>query len=335
MKTIGVVIGSTDEGIEPKYFKQKKASLKFLEEYGYTLPHIPYDTAIFAEIKHQAKKMNVIPLFGDDYLSLDECKQCDVIFCIVEGTYSFSFGGKKQYNHYFRTLKKSKAQIIPSLEFQKFILQKHTYMKFLQKEGFQLAPTHYVRLPVKSVQPMIKFIEKNGYGQVILKPELGAFKQGFKKIDNPTVTKLTKLVAQFHKQGFQNLLLQPFVREFNYFGEIKTYWVGGKHVYSYNQKWDKNGEGYYAHQKDIEPSLHKECLQTAKKAIQSIEHAMKESLVHCRVDFACCLDIVKQCRVFFINEIEICPTIGSDNYEADGKGYALLANELLRKIGTQ
>ena len=73
MKTIGVVIGSTDEGIEPKYFKQKKASLKFLEEYGYTLPHIPFDTAIFAEIKHQSKKMNVIPLFGDDYLSLDEC----------------------------------------------------------------------------------------------------------------------------------------------------------------------------------------------------------------------------------------------------------------------
>ena len=56
-------------------------------------------------------------------------------------------------------------------------------------------------------------------------------KRVLKKVDNPNATKLTKLVSQFHKQGFQNLLLQPFVREFNYFGEIKTYWVGGKHVF--------------------------------------------------------------------------------------------------------
>ena len=55
-------------------------------------------------------------------------------------------------------------------------------------------------------------------------------------------------------------------------------------MYSYNQKWDEDGEAYYTHQMDIEPSLHKECLQTAKKVIQSIRHTMKESLVHCRVD---------------------------------------------------
>ena len=36
----------------------------------------------------------------------------------------------------------------------------------------------------------------------------------------------------------------------------------------------------------------------------------------------------KRCREFFINEIEICPTIGEQ--ESDGKAYKILAKELIK-----
>ena len=52
-----------------------------------------------------------------------------------------------------------------------------------------------------------------------------------------------------------------------------------------------------------------------------------ETLVQCRVDFACCMNNDKRCREFFINEIEICPTIGEQ--ESNGKAYKLLAKELI------
>ena len=76
-----------------------------------------------------------------------------------------------------------------------------------------------------------------------------------------------------------------------------------------------------------EKELLKECLDTAKKLLADIfkDH---EPLVQCRVDFACCMNNDKRCREFFINEIEICPTIGEQ--ESNGKAYKILAKELIK-----
>ena len=82
---------------------------------------------------------------------------------------------------------------------------------------------------------------------------------------------------------------------------------------------------------NIEPELLKECLEIGKKLLQDLfkDH---EKLIQCRIDFACCMDNDKRCREFFINEIEICPTIGSEYYEMYGKAYTLLANNFIKEI---
>ena len=128
------------------------------------------------------------------------------------------------------------------------------------------------------------------------------------------------------KQGYQNLLLQPFLEEFNKFGEIKTYWVGNKNIYSYKQQW-KDGEGTFQPQEKIDKTLLNKCLATARKLIQDISKD-HEKLIQIRVDFACCIDNDNHCRDFFINEIEICPTIPEQ--ESRGHGYVPLIKELLK-----
>ena len=78
----------------------------------------------------------------------------------------------------------------------------------------------------------------------------------------------------------------------------------------------------------IDKDLLKDCIETGKKLLNHIFKDFEE-LVQCRIDFACCLNNDKRCREFFINEIEVSPTIGTEKYEKDGIGYSLLARRLI------
>ncbi len=328
MKTIGIIIGTDDEPISRKYYMKNKKTLQCLEEYDIYGDYIPYDYAIFAEIKKQAEKkgMNVIPLFGYD-LSLKDCNQCDCIFSIYEGVYSFMDGGIDRYKKYMNILKKTNATVFPSQKMQQFIIDKHKYMKYLQDKKYNIPPTKFIDLSRTTLKSILDFISKNNLTEIIIKPELGAFKSGFKIIKKPTKKNIESQLKKLKKQGYKRLLLQPFIPEFNKFGEIKTYWINNKNIYSYNQQWE-DGEGVFKGQDKIEPELLRECLATGKKLINDIfkDH---EKLIQCRIDFACCMDNDKRCREFFINEIEICPTLGDHNYEANGDAWKLIAKEVI------
>ncbi len=328
MKTIGILIGSEDEAVSKKYYQKNKSSLQFLKEYGISMNYIPYDYAIFAELKKQGEKkgFNIVPLFGQDF-TLDECNQCDYIFCIFEGVYSFIEGGYEHYNRYKRILRKTDAKIFPSLEMQEFVVNKHQYMKYFQKKGYDIAPTKFIKVNNYNLKTIMSFIEKHQLKNIVIKPELGAFKKGFQIIKNVSSKKVDDYLKKMKKQGYRNLLLQPFLEEFNKFGEIKTYWVGGRNLYSYKQQW-KDGEGVFQPQEKIDKQLLNKCLSTARKLIQDISKDHEE-LIQIRVDFACCVNNDNHCRDFFINEIEICPTIPEQ--ESRGHGYTPLIRELLKK----
>jgi len=326
MKTIGVLIGTTDEPVSNKYYKSNKNKLKYLKEYDIYSDFIPYDYAIFAEIKHIGNKnnINVIPLFGQS-LTLKDCNNCDSIFCIFEGVYSFMHGGIKSYRKYMSILRRTTAKVYPSQEMQEFIVKKHKYMTYLKKKDYKIPLTKFIDLSRVNINTLVKFIERHDLNKIILKPELGAFKTGFKILNNSI--KIKKYITDLKKQEYTRLLLQPYIGEFNKFGEIKTYWINGKNIFSYKQQW-KDGEGTYQKQENIEPELLKECLKTGKKLLQDLfkDH---EKLIQCRIDFACCLENDKRCREFFINEIEICPTLGSSDYELFGSYYKTLANAVV------
>ena len=90
MKKIGVIIGTEDEPVSQKYYKENKKILDVLQEYDIYDDYIPYDFAMFAEIKAYGEKngFTVVPLFGQTF-TLKEANECDFIFSIFEGVYSF------------------------------------------------------------------------------------------------------------------------------------------------------------------------------------------------------------------------------------------------------
>ena len=59
MKTLGIIIGTQDEPVSKKYYKNNKKMLKVLKEYDVSMDYIPYDFAIFAEVNNLGKKYNV------------------------------------------------------------------------------------------------------------------------------------------------------------------------------------------------------------------------------------------------------------------------------------
>ena len=56
MKTLGIIIGTQDEPVSKKYYKNNKKMLQVLKEYDVSMDYIPYDFAIFAEVKNLEKK---------------------------------------------------------------------------------------------------------------------------------------------------------------------------------------------------------------------------------------------------------------------------------------
>ena len=327
MKKIGVIIGTEDEPVSQKYYRENKKILDVLQEYDIYGDYIPYDFAIFAEIKAFGEKngFNVVPLFGQTF-TLKEANECDFIFSIFEGVYSFMNGKYPGYTRYMNILKKTNAKVFPSQKMQEFVINKHKYMTYFDKKGYNITPTKFVNLNNYSIKAIMTFIKKNNFKEIIVKPELGAFKTGFKIIKNVDEKKVKTYLERLKKNGYRRILIQEFIPEFNKFGEIKTYWINGKNLYSYKQQWT-DGEGVFQSQDKIEKELLKECLDTGKELLKDIfkDH---EPLVQCRVDFACCMNNDKRCREFFINEIEICPTIGEQ--ESNGKAYKLLAKELIK-----
>ena len=328
MKVIGVIIGTEDEPVSAKYYRENKNILKCLEEYDIFSDYIPYDYAIFAEIKDHGEKngFKVVPLFGQTF-TLKEANACDFIFTIFEGVYSFMDDGYKGYQRFMNILKKTNATVFPSQKMQEFVINKHKYMTYFEKKGYNITPTKFVNLNNYSMKPIMAFIKKHSYKDIIVKPELGAFKTGFKIIKNVTEKKLTEYLKKLKNMDYRRILIQDFIPEFNKFGEIKTYWVNNKNIYSYKQQW-KDGEGVFQSQDKIEKGLLDECLKTGKKLFEDISKD-HEPLIQCRVDFACCMNNDKRCREFFINEIEICPTIGEQ--ESGGKAYKILAKEIISR----
>ena len=328
MKTIGVLIGTNDEPVSNKYYKLNKHKLKFLKEYDIHGDHIPYDFAIFAEIKYlgNSKNINVIPLFGQN-LTLKECNTCDCIFSIFEGVYAFMNGGIDLYRKNMSILKRTNAQVFPSHKLQEFIIKKHKYMTYLQKKGYTIPLTKFIDLSKVNLVMLDKFIVKNDLNTIIFKPELGAFKEGVKIIKNPTSKKIKTQLDIYKKKKYNRLLLQPFIEEFNKFGEIKTYWINGSNIFSYKQQW-KGGDGVFSHQNKIDKKLLAECLKIGKDILEDISKDY-EDLIQCRIDFACCINNDNRCREFFVNEIEICPTIGSSDYELYGSYYKTIAETVI------
>ena len=125
-------------------------------------------------------------------------KQTNVIifFTIFEGVYSFSQGGYERYSQFMGVLRRTRAKVFPSQKMQQFIIDKHKYMRYLKSKGYDIAPTQFIKANNYNLDTLVRFVEKNQFDKIIIKPELGAFKKGFSMINKPNKKKL--MINWFH-----------------------------------------------------------------------------------------------------------------------------------------
>ena len=334
MKKIGITVGTEEYSGNIQYFKKNKNKFSVLEGLIDTSNGFSYDYAIYAECKALEKKykIEVIPLDGKN-LDLKICNSCDYIFCIYEGTFNFMYYGLDNFNHYIKTLKKTKAKVYPSIKIQEFILYKNRYMKYLDKKGYPIIDTKYI--PVKRyisdkskmLDSIEKFIDENDYKRIIIKPELAGFKHGVKIYKNISMKNIKKHLDFISKSTeYKHLLLQPFLENFNKTWEIKTYWILGKHIFSYGQKV-KGDDFEFTKPKSkggkLDDTIVNKVLKMGKEIIKDLfkDH---ESLIQCRLDFA-----LNDNNEYVINEIEICPTLSLE--DSNKPYFHLIAEGLVNK----
>lgn len=342
MKTIGILIGTKTAEISDEYYSKNKKKLEYLD----TLPKkiqfksegIPYDYAILCEFKHLETKykVDVIPLYGP-LLSLENANKCDFIFCIYEGVFSFINGGYEGYHNYINVLSKTKAKVYPSVKLQKFIINKQKYIHWLQTNGFDIIPTKFITINsyIKDKQKVINtirsFNQNNGYDYILMKPELGAFAGSLKILKRISDKSICSYFDKMKVKGYKKILVQPYIPEFSKFYEIKTMWLNGKYFYSYGIIVGGETDDNYPESEGgtIPEEYITKCKQTCKKILPLL---FKEfgKLVLVRIDFGCCINNDNLCRDYFVNEIEIMPTLLDSETTKDN--FKLIAESVLKIV---
>ena len=342
MKTVGIIIGTETGWISEKYYQKNKKKLNYLNTLDdsilYKSDAVPYDYAILCEFKTLEKKykVNIIPLHGPT-LNLKSANECDFIFCIYEGVFSFIDNGYKGYNNYMNVLTKTKAIVHPSVKVQKFIINKQKYMGWLEKKGFDIIPTKFININSyknnknNTLKSINNFVKKGEYKQLIMKPELGAFAGGFKHYKKITDKSMITYFDKLAKKGYKKVLVQPYIPEFLKYYEIKTYWLDGKYLYSYgiNVIGEKDDDYPESEGGNIPEEYILSCRATGEKIIKEL-FKVYGKLSETRIDFGCCIDNDNLCRDYFVNEIEILPTIIDDETKKDN--FRLLAECVLKKV---
>ena len=338
MKTLGILMGTKTSFISNEYYNNNFKKFKYLDDLDPKLfkykDDIPYDYAIYCEIKSVVKnKMNVIPLFGPK-LTLKSTNQCDYIFCIYEGAFSFMDNEIKGFKNYVSIMKRTTAKVFPSIEFQLFIINKNKYMKYLLQKGYDLIPTKFINInndKTKNIKSINTFIDKGEYDQIIMKPELAGFASGFKHFKTISDVQISKYLDKIKKLSYQKLLVQPYIDEFLKYWEIKTIWNNGKFIYAYGTKvgLDFDDALPISHGGVLDDKLIKLCRKIGENIIKDIEKDFGNQIL-LRIDFGCCIDNDDICRQYFVNEIECCPTMSDD--ETIKNNFKLLANAILKSI---
>ena len=351
MKIVGILIGTETGYISQQYKNKNKEKLKHLTYLDpsiiYKSDEVPYDYAIFTEFKalESKYKVRVVPIHGPTLIQSSEkgvfmrniANQCDFIFCIYESIFSFMDGGYEGYKKYYNFLKKTKAMVHPPVKVQEFIINKEKYMKWLETKGFDIIPTKFITMTSynkdkqKVLNSVYKFMDKGRYTELIMKPELGAFAGGFKHYKRVTDKSMRSYFDKINKKKYKKVLVQPYIPEFLKYYEIKTFWLDGEYLYSYGINVIGDVEDDYPESEggDIPDGYILSCRKTGEKIIKEL---FKEfgSLAELRIDFGCCIDNDNLCRDYFVNEIEVIPTIIDGETKKDN--FRLLAQAVLRRV---
>jgi glutathione synthase/RimK-type ligase-like ATP-grasp enzyme len=203
--------------------------------------YVPADVALGLYL---IDKYNVqIDFIKPNEISSRRFNKNDIVFVIIyDLVEAFHLSSPKQFNIYKNVLKNSK-NVYPPYQYQKFINNKCTYYKYLEKKGIPVAPTYCVtkekwfsRNPNQYITNLIKKFNRNKWKSIVAKPVYGQESIDFAKFMNiknnrNTFLKLKRYFSRIiHK--YKGIVIQEFIKGFDKKNpEFRMFFLNG--VYSY------------------------------------------------------------------------------------------------------
>tara|TARA_B100001094_G_scaffold250144_2_gene247629 strand:+ start:4752 stop:5885 length:1134 start_codon:yes stop_codon:yes gene_type:complete len=346
---IGIIVGINTDAISeerfPKWLEDidDKTFNLSKEKWGPDLYGLSSDVAIAYYVQKYSK--DDVEILTKKDISLKRFNEFDILYGFYEPYYyTHTMKSSDAYRKYSSIIKNTKAIFHQPLNLQKFVLNKKLYTDTLKKNNIPVMDT--ISFQIRDGMNINNIIEKirkqcNQWGTdtFITKPQPGGFGIGFKKWELEKVTmnnkQFTKYIEKIEKQVRIEkplLLVQEFVPEFERFYEIRTFWLNGKYCHSLGTIIDPKSLGVSGFEKvqfaypeneynarilntydeipeKIDNQLINELKKMGRKILKIIPQDKHGPPFLFRIDFGCCLNNKKNCRDYFVNEIEYMPNL--------------------------
>ena len=320
-KKIGIIVGiNDDECMNYKLYPVLKNIPKEIQELSEKNGKPSSDVSI-AYLSQQKNKNKHIDILTANDINVETFKEYDMIIGLFEATNLSINEGYDEFKRYLSVARKSGVRFYPNPDFIDFAAHKFKWIKHLEKNNIPVLDTIAIRNDkgITYAKDILKQVEKKKWGEFITKPEVSAYSVGFKKWKpNTTPSQLQKYISDNYEDNMgDKILVQRYVKEFHDFHEIRTYWINNTYRYSIgtiiehsntlsdgrlNILYDlpKNEGG------NIEMRVMKKLKYWGRKTLKCIPH---DTSLIVRIDFGCCIDNRKNCRDYFVNEIEYMPNV--------------------------
>lgn len=206
------------------------------------------DVSIYYYLKY--KNINVDYIFGDDDKIDEKIKIYDKVFLLYfDKLQAFHMLSKEHYKKIVHIF--SYSNVYPKYEFQEFVNHKNVYYDFLKKHNIKVLPYLYIsnkeKNNYKELKETIKiFIEKHKsyFSQsekLYIKPIYG--QNSYDSIDF-TLNDYNTFIdyMEKYKNKYTSFIIQPFIYNFYYKYEYRTFFVENKYVYTIRSKLNENSK---------------------------------------------------------------------------------------------
>ena len=235
------------------------------------------DVAIAMTVKLRYPSITVDIILPKD-ISLSRFKQNDINFvvgydfinAVNDDPWVPKFAGERGNNKILEIYKNNSAKLFPSYEYMDFIWNKKKYLTKIMKRGIPISPTIYISNKV-SVPNLLAKIDYNNWNNFIIKPIGGTTSYGVglfsltKVLNKPSI-----LLDYFLENGelYDNYLVQPLIKGFKKYGEIKSFWINGEFSYAVNTI--DRGEDDYKVNEIIDKRVLDKCKEIGKDVIKAV-----------------------------------------------------------------
>jgi glutathione synthase/RimK-type ligase-like ATP-grasp enzyme len=274
------------------------------------------DVAIAMTVKLRYPYINV-DIIQPKEISLERLKRNDLNFVVGydyintvnDDPYIKKFEGERGNKIILDIYKNKDAKLFPSYEYMNFIWNKKKYLTKFLRANIPISPTLFISKTV-SIPKLLAQIDLNNWDNFIIKPIGGTTSYGVglfnfdKVINEPTL-----LFDYFTENGelYDEFLVQPLIKGFKKYGEIKSFWINGEFSYAVNTI--DRGEDDYQVKEIIDKNVLNKCKEIGNQVIKKVPKMTvlnkKTDHVVIRIDMTCCLDnSPKSSLKYYLNEIE-------------------------------